>query len=270
MSDGRTRRFEHRVVVVTGGAAGIGAAAARAFAEEGAWTYVLDRDAHAGAELERSIAGNGALLRFGRGDVTSEVDVRAVIDNAVREHGRLDVMHANAGIEWTKGIADTTRDDWAHVLDVNLTGVYLAARYALIQMMQQGSGAIVITASPHAIVTLPDAGAYAASKGGVLALARALALEGAPHGVRVNALLPGAIDTPMLRREMQASSNPERQLERFAAIHPLNRLGRSEEVAEAALFLASDAASFVTGAALAVDGGMLAAQPSGPPVSYGD
>jgi NAD(P)-dependent dehydrogenase (short-subunit alcohol dehydrogenase family) len=265
-----TRRFEGRVVVVTGGAAGIGAASARAFAAEGAATFVLDRDADAGADLERSSAGNGAVLRFGRGDVTSEHDVRAIVDEAVRTCGRLDVMHANAGIEWTKGIADTTPDEWARVLDVNLTGVYLAARCALIQMIEQRGGSIVITASPHALVTLPDAGAYAASKGGVLALTRALALEGAPHGVRVNALLPGAIDTPMLRREMEASSDPERQLERFAAIHPLNRLGRSEEVAAVALFLASDAASFVTGAALAVDGGMLAAQPSGPPVSYGD
>jgi len=263
------RRFEHRVVVITGGAAGIGAASARAFAAGGAITFVLDQDAEAGAELERSVSAEGGVLHFRRGDVTDEERVRAIVEEAARTHGRLDVMHANAGIEWTKGIADTTRDEWIRVLDVNLTGIYLAARHALVRMLKQGSGAIVITASPHALVTVPDAGAYAASKGGVLALARALALEGAPRGVRVNALLPGAIDTPMLHREAQAAADPGRQLERFAAIHPLNRLGRAEEVAEAALFLASDAASFVTGAALAVDGGMLAAQPSGPPVSYG-
>jgi 2-keto-3-deoxy-L-fuconate dehydrogenase len=130
------------------------------------------------------------------------------------------------------------------------------------------SGAIVITSSPHAVNTVPDAAAYAASKGGTLALTRALALEGAPHGIRVNALLPGAIDTPMLRREAAAARDPEAQVERFAAIHPLNRLGRPEEVAAAAVFLASDAASFITGTGLSVDGGLLAAQPGGPPVSY--
>lgn len=263
-------RFEGRVVIVTGGAAGIGAASAKAFAAEGAIVFVLDRDRAAGVELERAAAANGGGVRFKHGDVTDEEAVRSLVAEAVAEHGRLDVMHANAGIEWMKGIADTTRQEWATVVDVNLTGVYLATRYALIEMISRRRGSIVITSSPHALVTVPDAGAYAASKGGVLALARALALEGAPYGVRVNTLLPGAIDTPMLRREAAGSTDPEHQLERFGAIHPLNRLGKPEEVAEVALFLASDAASFVTGAALAVDGGMLAAQPGGPPVSYGD
>ena len=144
-----------------------------------------------------------------------------------------------------KGIAQTTRADWARVIEVNLTGVYLASRYALIEMIRQRRGAIVITSSPHAVNTVPDAGAYAASKGGGLALMRALALEGAPYGIRVNALLPGAIDTPMLRREAATSNDPERELQRYAAIHPLNRLGQPEEVA-AGVFLASDDASFIT------------------------
>lgn len=258
-------RFDGRVVIVTGGAAGIGGASSRAFAAEGATVLVLDNDASAGAELELNVKG----VRFRLGDVTDEEAVRSAVAEAVAEHGRLDVMHANAGVEWTKTVADTTHAEWSRVLDVNLTGVYLATRYALLQMIPRKAGSIVITSSPHAIVTVPDAGAYAASKGGVAALTRALALEAAPHGIRVNALMPGAIETPMLRREAAASSDPERQLKRFAAIHPLNRLGRAEEVAEAALFLASDAASFITGASLAVDGGMLAAQPGGPPVSYG-
>jgi NAD(P)-dependent dehydrogenase (short-subunit alcohol dehydrogenase family) len=258
------RRFDGRVVIVTGGAAGIGAACSLAFAAEGATTYVLDNTSSAGRELERQ---DGAI-HFRHGDVTDEDAVRSVVAEAAKEHGRLDVMHANAGIEWTKNIANTTREEWARVIDVNLTGVYLAARYAMIEMVSQRRGAIVITSSPHAFNTVPDAGAYAASKGGTLALMRALALEGAPFGVRVNALLPGAIDTPMLRREASAAPDPEHQLERFGAIHPLNRLGTPEEVAAAALFLASDAAAFVTGAALAVDGGLLAAQPGGPPISY--
>jgi NAD(P)-dependent dehydrogenase (short-subunit alcohol dehydrogenase family) len=261
-------RFEERVVIVTGGAAGIGAACSLAFADEGAVTYVLDRSETACHELGRTAEERGVTVHVRQGDVTDEDAVRSIVAEAMREQGRLDVMHANAGIEWMKGIADTTHEDWSRVLDVNLTGIYLATRYALIEMIAARRGAIVITSSPHAFNTVPDAGAYAASKGGTLALTRALALEGAPYGVRVNALVPGSIDTPMLRREAAGAPDPERQLERFGAIHPLGRLGRAEEVAEAALFLASDAASFVTGAALPVDGGLLAAQPGGPPVSY--
>jgi NAD(P)-dependent dehydrogenase (short-subunit alcohol dehydrogenase family) len=263
-------RFRDRVVVVTGGAAGIGAASAQAFAREGAIVYVFDNNAEGGQRTVDEIRTGGGAAHFHEGDVAEEEATRAVADAAVERYGRLDVMHANAGIEWTKKVVDTSLAEWSRVIAVNLTGVYLASRFALIHMLRQRSGSIVITSSPHALCTVPDAGAYAASKGGALALTRALALEAAPHGVRVNALLPGAIDTPMLRREAETAFDPAQQLQRFAAIHPLNRLGRPSEVAEAALFLASDEASFVTGSALAVEGGLLAAQASGPPLSYGD
>ena len=192
------------------------------------------------------------------------------IEQVVDEFARLDVLHANAGIEWTKTIAETTSDEWRRVVDVNLGGMYLTSRYAMIEMRAQGGGAIVMTSSPHALVTSPDSGAYAASKGGVSALMRALALEGADGGVRVNAVLPGAIDTPMVRREAAVAKDPEEQMRRFGLIHPLARLGRPEEVAEGVLFLASDAASFITGTSLAIDGGLLAAAPSGPPLAYNE
>jgi NAD(P)-dependent dehydrogenase (short-subunit alcohol dehydrogenase family) len=265
MSNGR---FDGRVVMVTGGAMGIGAASARAFAREQARVMILDVDDEAGEATARGIAVAGGSALYRRADVTDEDAVAGAVRAAVEEWGRVDVMHANAGVEWTKTIADTPRDEWQRVIEINLTGVYLACRYALRQMIEQRSGVLVLTSSPHAINTVPDAGAYAASKGGVLALTRSLALEGAPYGIRANALLPGAVDTPMLQREALASTDPEGQFARWASIHPLNRLGRPEEVAEAALFLASDAASFVTGTSLAVDGGVLAAQPGGPPVSY--
>jgi NAD(P)-dependent dehydrogenase (short-subunit alcohol dehydrogenase family) len=256
-------RFAGRVVLVSGGATGIGAASARAFAREGAQVTVLDVDEADGEATAAEIGG-----RFRRVDVTDEDAVRGAVEEAVRDYGRLDVMHANAGIEWTKTISDTTLEEWNRVLAVNLTGVYLCCRYALMRMIERKGGALVLTASPHALVTVPDGGAYAASKGGVLALNRALALEGAPHGVRSNALLPGAIDTPMLRREAEQAPDPEEQARRFGLMHPIARLGRPEEVAEAALFLASDAASFVTGTALAVEGGLLAVVPSGPALTY--
>lgn len=256
--------FADRVVVVTGAATGIGAASARAFAREGAHVTVLDVNDE-GEAVAAEIGGS-----FRHVDVSDEPAVRGAVEQAVADYGCLDVMHANAGIEWTKTIADTTLDEWRRVIDVNLTGVYLACRYALLHMRARGRGAIVITSSPHALITSPDSGAYAASKGGVSALMRALALESATEGVRVNAVLPGAIDTPMVRREAEVAADPEEQMRRFGLIHPMARIGQPEEVAEAVLFLASDAASFVTGTSLAVDGGLMAVAPGGPPLAYND
>ena len=261
-------RFAGRAVIVTGGATGIGAASARSFAREGADVTILDVNVADGETTAREIAEAGGSARFRAVDVTDEAAVKGAVAEVVADFGRLDVMHANAGIEWTKTIAETTLEEWWRVIDVNLTGIYVACRCTMIQMVADGGGAIVITSSPHALVTSPDAGAYAASKGGVSALMRALALEGATKNVRVNALLPGAIDTPMVRREAAVASDPDEQMRRFGLMHPMARLGRPEEVAEGALFLASDAASFVTGASLPVDGGLLAAAPGGPPLAY--
>jgi NAD(P)-dependent dehydrogenase (short-subunit alcohol dehydrogenase family) len=257
-------RFADRVVIVTGGATGIGAASARAFAREGARVTVLDVN-DKGEAVAEEIGG-----RFRQVDVSDEPAVRRAVEEVVAELGRVDVMHANAGIEWTRTIADTTLEEWRRVIDVNLTGVYIACRYALLQMLRQGRGVIVITSSPHALITSPDSGAYAASKGGVSALMRALALEGATKGIRVNAVLPGAIDTAMVRREAQVAADPEEQMRRFGLIHPMARIGQADEVAAGVLFLASDAASFVTGTSLAVDGGLMAAAPGGPPLAYNE
>ena len=256
-------RFVDRGVMISGGATGIGAATARAFAREGARVTILDVNTDDGEATADEIGGC-----FREVDVTDEAAVGGAVEEAVAAYGRLDVMHANAAVEWTKTIVDTTLEEWNRIIAVNLTGVYLCCRHALARMVEQRRGSLLLTASPHGLVTVPDAGAYAASKGGVLALNRALALEGAPHNVRSNALLPGAIDTPMLRREAEMAADPEEQARRFGRMHPIARLGRAEEVAEAALFLASDSASFITGTALAVEGGLLAVIPSGPALSY--
>jgi NAD(P)-dependent dehydrogenase (short-subunit alcohol dehydrogenase family) len=261
--------FEGRVAVVTGGAAGIGAAAARGFAREGATVAILDRDREGAERLAAELGDTGAAAVAVAADVSDPTAVANAFDALVASHGRLDVLHANAGVEWMKTVEDTEPEEWAQVIGVNLTGVYTCGRAALKVMKAAGRGAIVVTASPHATRTVPDAGAYAASKGGALALTKAMALEAAPIGVRVNAVVPGAIDTPMLRREAAVSADPEEQLRRFGAMQPVGRLGRPEEVAEAVLFLASDRAEFITGATLHVDGGQDAALSSGPPLPYG-
>jgi 2-keto-3-deoxy-L-fuconate dehydrogenase len=263
-----TGRFTDRVVAVTGGGAGIGAASARAFAAQGATVVILDRDEATATALASELAAAGQVAEARPLDVSDTAAVTTTFAGLLSDHGRLDVLHANAGIEWTKTVADTEPDEWQRVLGINLTGVFSTARQALRDMVARGSGAIVVTASPHATRTVPDAGAYAASKGGALALMKAMALEAASSGVRVNAVVPGAIDTPMLQREAQAARDPEDQLRRFAGMHPMNRLGRPDEVAAAVLFLASDDASFVTGATLHVDGGMDAALPTSPPLPY--
>jgi NAD(P)-dependent dehydrogenase (short-subunit alcohol dehydrogenase family) len=266
-----TSRFENRVAIVTGGAGGIGAATARALAREGAAVTILDIKEAEGEALAGELRSDGARASFRPVDTTDEPAVAEAFDDVVSTHGPLDAVHANAAVTWTRTIAETPLEDWERVLRVNLTGTYNVTRQAMLAMSSRGRGAIVLTASTRAFITGPDSGAYTASKGGVMALTRALALEGAPHGVRANAVLPGAILTPMLEEEARISTRPvEEQLERWALIHPLGRLGRPEDIADAVLFLASDAASFITGAALPVDGGMMAAEPGGPPVAYSD
>jgi NAD(P)-dependent dehydrogenase (short-subunit alcohol dehydrogenase family) len=260
--------FEGKTVIVGGGSTGIGAATATGFVDAGANVVIADVADEIGESLARSLSESGGAATYRHCDVSSEEDVANVFQFAEETFGDIDIVHANAGIEWTKDVRHTSLAEWRQVIDINLTGVFLLARAAMVRMCDAKKGSIVVTSSPHALATVPDAGAYASSKGGVHALVRALALEGAPFHVRVNGIIPGTIDTPMVQREARAAKDPEHQMVLMAATHPLNRLGRPEEVANVALFLASPLAEFITGSFVSVDGGLMAAMPSGPPLSY--
>lgn len=258
-----------RVVVVTGAAEGIGRACARAFARAGATVVVADIKAEVGEAVAATIRATGAAASFHHTDVGDNGSCRALIEAVVAAHGRIDVLHANAGIELSKPILETTNADWHRVIAVNLTGAFVTAREAMRDMRRRKEpGVLLFTSSPHAFVTSQDIAAYAASKGGMVALMRAMALEGAPFGIRAAAILPGATDTPMLRREADHASDPGALLEQFRGAQPTGRLGTPEDVADVAVFLASDAARFVTGSCIAADGGLMAAINSGPVITY--
>lgn len=260
--------FSGKSVIVGGGATGIGAASVEEFARAGARVVIGDVADEIGAALAQTLVSQGHNVVYRHCDVSREADVEDIFSWVDTTHGSVDVLHANAGIEWTKDVRHTTLEEWQRVVDINLTGVFLLSRAAMMRMCAQGFGSIVVTSSPHAVATVPDAGAYAASKGGAHSLIRSLALEGAPFGVRVNGIIPGTIDTPMVRREAQASSDPEEQLVRMASAHPMGRIGQPSEVAHSALYLASPLASFMTGSMITVDGGLTAGLPAGPPLSY--
>jgi NAD(P)-dependent dehydrogenase (short-subunit alcohol dehydrogenase family) len=260
--------FSGKTVVVSGGSTGIGASSVEGFARADAHVVVADVADEAGLALADSLTTLGLHVVYRHCDVSDEADVDDLFAFVRDNYGSLDVVHANAGIEWTKDVRHTSLAQWQRVLDVNLTGTFLVCRASMLVMCDQGFGSIVVTSSPHAVATVADTCAYAASKGGVNALVRALSLEGAPFGVRANAVVPGTIDTPMIRREAQASSDPDAQMVAMAAGQPLGRLGRPIEVANVALFLASPLADFITGSLVSVDGGLLAGLPSGPPLSY--
>lgn len=249
-----------KVALITGGTRGIGYATALLFLKEGAKVVITGRSERHGKEaiekLKNEVFKN---VLFIQGDVSRSTDAKRMIQATVKEFGQLDILVNNAGI-WITGTAEKTSEaDWDRVIDVNLKGTFLCSKYAL-PYLKKTSGVIVNIASCNGLVAEPGCVAYCASKGGVVLLTKAMALDHAKEGIRVNCVCPGPIMTSMLEQELtQSGLTREKYLKKEADSHPIGRIGKPEEVAKAVLFLASDdSSSFVTGTALSVDGGLVA------------
>jgi NAD(P)-dependent dehydrogenase (short-subunit alcohol dehydrogenase family) len=247
------RRLAGRVALVTGGASGIGRAAALAFAREGAQVLVADVDMAGGQATARLIGEGGGAATFIRADVAIGAEVAAMVECAVATYGKLDCAFNNAGINQEDApVAECTEELWDRTIAVNLKGIWLCMKHELPALLSNGGGAIVNTASVVGLVGRRDTPAYVASKHGVIGLTKATALDYGKRGIRVNAVCPGTIRTPMYERRV--GTDPATDA-RIAAETPIGRLGTAEDVAEAVVWLCSDAAAFVTGHSLVVDGG---------------
>ena len=251
-------RLEGKIALVTGGASGIGRATALTFAREGAKLVIADMNEDGGQQTVHMIQENGGEAIFVRVDVSHATEVAAMISTTVETYGRLDCAHNNAGIgsRPRAPLHECTEETWDRVLAINLKGVWLCLKYEIVQMLKQGSGTIVNTASIMGLVgSWSGTAAYNASKHGVVGLTKTAALEYATSGIRVNAVCPGYIHTPLIEEAL--TSNPALEAQ-IVARHPVGRMGKPEEIAEAVVWLCSDAAAFVTGHTMTVDGGYVA------------
>ena len=263
-------RLNDKVAIITGGASGVGEATARLFAEEGAKVAIVDINTERGERVTHSIRNTGAEAIFVRTDLSSTSETRIMVETVVKKYGRLDILINNAGVDNRKSIVETSEEEWDRVLNVNLKSVYVACKYAIPVMRQNGGGAIVNVASFLGLVGGQNEGPYCASKGGLVLLTKQMALDYISDNIRVNCVCPGNVNTPMLEEGFKSPElmkrfgweSPEEAIEKGKRMvgenHPIGRIAEPREIAYAILFLASDEASFVTGVALPVDGGYVA------------
>jgi meso-butanediol dehydrogenase / (S,S)-butanediol dehydrogenase / diacetyl reductase len=249
-------KLARKVALVTGAAAGIGRATSILFAREGASIVAVDVDAPGLDALVTEIAFLGGQAKAVVADVSRSSDVDAAVSSAIGSFGRIDILFNNAGFVPSGKLHETTESDWDQSMAVGVKSVYLFSRRVITVLQKQGGGAILNMSSAVALRSLPNRAAYAAAKGAILTLTRAMALDYVQDNIRVNCLCPGTIDTPSLRERLRAQGDLETVRKQFAARQPMGRLGTAEEIAASALYLVSDDASFVTGVAFSIDGGL--------------
>lgn len=243
--------LKDKVTIVTGASSGIGRASAIIFAKNGAKVVAADVDEEGGERtVDKIVKAQGSAI-FVKTDVSKAADAERCVKSAVTEFGRLDCLFNNAGFNPVGTVVDTSEELWDRVLDINLKGMFLMCKYAIPEMKKTGKGAIVCTASVDGVLAIPNEAAYIASKGGIISLVKAMAVDHARESIRVNCILPGTIRTPLYERFMKENENFKDQADQ----HAMRRIGEPEEVAEVAMFLLSDAPTFVTGAIIPVDGG---------------
>jgi NAD(P)-dependent dehydrogenase (short-subunit alcohol dehydrogenase family) len=253
-----TKQLRGKTALITGGAGGIGRATALLFASEGAAVAIVDLNEEAGQKVVREIAVAGGRAVFERADVTRATDCRRAVERTVHELGDIHILFNNAGIIRRASVVEISEQDWDAVMAVNVKSIFLMSREVIPGMVKAEGGSIINTASGWGLAGGPRAAAYCASKGAVVLMTKAMAIDHGRQKIRVNCICPGDTDTAMLRSEARQLGEAEDRFLSASANRPLGRMGKPEEIARAALYLASDAASFVTGTALVVDGGGLA------------
>lgn len=249
-------QLQNRTALITGAGSGIGRAMALLFAREGARIFAADLSGDDARETARMVSEGGGDAEALAVDVSRSADVQGMIDGCLRRFGRIDILCNNAGVGSTQTVVDTPEDLWDRVFEVNVRGIFLGCKYGIPPMTEAGGGVIVNTASVAGLVGLRNRAAYCASKGAVVSLTRAVAVDHVSQNIRCNCICPGTVDSPWVGRLLEQAPDPQAERAALTARQPMGRLGQPEEIAQAALYLAADTGSFITGSALVIDGGL--------------
>ena len=243
----------NKVAIITGGAKGVGKGCALVFAQEGAKVVIVDIDEKSGEETAKEITEKNGIAKFIKTDLKSSGDVQSMISNVIATFGQIDVMFNNAGYHISKNVEVTSEDEWDYIINTNLRSVFLCCKYS-IPHLRKTQGCIINMSSMVGLIGQSNAGAYSATKGGIVAMTKGMALDFAKDNIRVNCICPGWVHTPLVEDWFGQQPDPEKARAYIYSVHPLNRIASSEEIGTAAAFLASSEASFITGVALPVDG----------------